>query len=96
MMISIRFTEEAFLTTVDGALRSAIGHWLDLDGRILDGNKKVIGHAISVYDDPRTNEYIVTAEVSDPDAIAGLSIGIGPGIKAEVLKDGGTVIPGDE
>lgn len=96
MMVSMHFTADPNVSFDKGALRNAVGHWLDMDGRILDKDGKVIGEAFSVWDDPITGAYVVTAEVTDPEAIAMLSIGMAPGISATVVKDGGTVIPGDE
>ena len=99
MMVSLRFTADvdtASLAVNRQALRDAVGRWLDLDGRIFDKDGIDIGQAISVFDDPVSGEYIVTAEVTDPDSIATLSMGVLDGITADVVKDGGTVVPGVE
>lgn len=91
-MVSLRFTADFGIT--NEALHDAVGRWLDLDGRIFDKDGNDIGQAISVFDDPVSGEYIVTAEVTDPDLIGKLSMGVLDGITADVVKDGGTVIPG--
>ena len=91
-MVSLRFTADYGITSK--ALHDVVGRWLDLDGRIFDKDGNDIGQAISVYDDPVSGEYIVTAEVTDPDLIGKLSMGVLDGITADVVKDGGSVIPG--